>query len=280
MKKPARLAGIAFGTSTCASLGLGVVYLLGGQPQIEGTLIGISLGGLALGFIAWAKELMPGGGFVEERVPFSVREGDAEELADDFERGAEAIERRRFLGRMLAVALGALGLAALFPIRSLGSRPGRSLFHTAFEPGIRLVTADNLPVKATALEVGGLLTVFPEGHTAAADSQTVLIRLGPGELTPRPGRAAWSPEGFVAYSKVCTHAGCPVGLYQPDTHELFCPCHQSVFAVLEGAKPTAGPATRPLPQLPLEIDDDGYLRASADYDEPIGPGYWNRGREP
>jgi ubiquinol-cytochrome c reductase iron-sulfur subunit len=80
----------------------------------------------------------------------------------------------------------------------------------------------------------------------------------------------------VAFSKVCTHAGCPVGLYQPSSHELFCPCHQSAFNVLDAAAPTAGPATRPLPQLPLAVDENGFLIASGDYPEPVGPGFWSR----
>jgi ubiquinol-cytochrome c reductase iron-sulfur subunit len=121
------------------------------------------------------------------------------------------------------------------------------------------------------------LTVFPEGHTGSADSQTVLIRVDTSTLQPLPGRESWSPDGYLAYSKICTHAGCPVGLYEQSSNSLFCPCHQSVFDVLEGAKPIAGPATRPLPQLPLEIGADGFLRAQGDYIEPVGPGFWNEG---
>jgi ubiquinol-cytochrome c reductase iron-sulfur subunit len=124
--------------------------------------------------------------------------------------------------------------------------------------------------------VNGFLTVFPEDHTDAADAQTVLIRLAEDDQTPGPEEA--TVDGFVAFSKVCTHAGCPVGLYQAATRELFCPCHQSVFAVLEGAEPTAGPATRPLPQLPIGLDENGFLIALGDFPEPIGPGFWNRGR--
>jgi len=126
--------------------------------------------------------------------------------------------------------------------------------------------------------VGGITTVFPEGHLDAADSQTLLIRVSTTPVTTRAGRQGWGPEGYLAYSKICTHAGCPVGLYQHKIEKLLCPCHQSTFAVLEGAKPIFGPATRSLPQLPLEIDSDGYLRAQSDYHEPVGPGFWDRGR--
>jgi ubiquinol-cytochrome c reductase iron-sulfur subunit len=121
--------------------------------------------------------------------------------------------------------------------------------------------------------------VFPENHTDAADSQTLLIRLSPTEYEGEPGREDWAPAGHVAYSKICPHAGCPVGLYQPETRELFCPCHQSVFQVLQGARPTGGPATRALPQLPLDVDDDGYIVARGDFPEPVGPGFWSRGRD-
>jgi ubiquinol-cytochrome c reductase iron-sulfur subunit len=93
----------------------------------------------------------------------------------------------------------------------------------------------------------------------------------------REGRETWGPEGYVAFSKVCTHAGCPVGLYQQQFKKLLCPCHQSTFDVADGASVSFGPATRPLPQLPLEVDDDGFLRAQSDYQEPVGPGFWDRG---
>jgi ubiquinol-cytochrome c reductase iron-sulfur subunit len=123
----------------------------------------------------------------------------------------------------------------------------------------------------------GLVTAFPDGLPNSADGQIVLIRLPSGLLQPRNDRATWSPQGFIAYSKVCTHAGCPVGLYQAQTHQLLCPCHQSAFDVLNEAKVVFGPAFRALPQLPLAIDPEGYLIAQSDFHEPIGPSYWNRG---
>jgi ubiquinol-cytochrome c reductase iron-sulfur subunit len=273
-----RRSGIAFGTSVLGSIALTVIYAFGGQPQLEGVFLCISLGGLAAGLIVWGKELMPGGTYVEERATDLGVSADLEDAVDSFTRGEHEIRRRGFLAKMLGAALGALGVAALFPIRSLGAAPGRSLAGTPWGTGARLVTVDGVPVVADDVEVGGVLTVFPEGHTDSADAQTLLIRLEPGEYGPPPGREDWSPDGFVAFSKVCTHAGCPVGLYQRASQELFCPCHQSSFAVLEAARPTAGPATRPLPQLPLEIGPDGTLSARGDFPEPIGPGFWSRPR--
>ncbi len=135
---------------------------------------------------------------------------------------------------------------------------------------------DGRPVRVDTLQVGGTLTAFPLGAEKAGDSSVVLIRLASGQLRPRPGRESWSPQGYVAYSKICPHVGCPVGLYQADTQELLCPCHQSTFDVLDGARPNFGPATRSLPQLPLAIDPQGFLIAQDDFDEPVGPGFWNR----
>jgi ubiquinol-cytochrome c reductase iron-sulfur subunit len=271
----ARRIGIALAVSIAGSLGLTVVYALGGQPQVEGLLIGLSLGGLAVAFVLWGKHLLPQGPYVEEREPMVSLPMDRSDLERDFRRTDRALERRTFLRRLLLGALAALGLASIFPIRSLGPSPGRSLFRTKWIPGSRLVTADGEPVLSRDLVVGGVLTVFPDGHTDAADSQTVLLRVDPASFSPLPGRENWSPEGHIAYSKICTHAGCPVGLYDAESHELFCPCHQSVFDVLDGARPTAGPATRALPQLPLELDDDGYLRARGDFPEPVGPTWWD-----
>jgi ubiquinol-cytochrome c reductase iron-sulfur subunit len=270
----ARRIGIALVVSIAGSIGLTVVYALGGQPQVEGLLIGLSLGGLAVTFVLWGKHLLPQGPYVEEREPMVSLPEDRSDLERDLRRTDRALERRTFLRRLLLGALAALGLAAIFPIRSLGPSPGRSLFRTRWTPGSRLVTADGEPVLGRDLVFGGVLTVFPDGHTDAADSQTVLLRVDPATFSRLPGRENWSPEGHIAYSKICTHAGCPVGLYDAESHELFCPCHQSVFDVLDGARPTAGPATRALPQLPLELDEDGYLRARGDFPEPVGPTWW------
>lgn len=263
----------SFGLSAAASAGLAILYALGGQPQVEGALLGIALGGIGVGLVLWAKKLMPQGPFEEARevVPEEVEERpEAEEAA---EAGAEAVERRGFLAWMLAVAVGALGAAAVFPIRSLGTRPGRALFHTPWRDGLRLVTTAGIRVRAEDVSSNGVLTVFPEGHAEASDAQTLLIRL-PEDVEPPEGAV----ERFIAFSKVCTHAGCPVGLYQAGTKELFCPCHQSVFDVLAAAEPTAGPATRPLPQLPIDVDGEGFLVAKGDFPEPVGPGFWSRGR--
>jgi ubiquinol-cytochrome c reductase iron-sulfur subunit len=193
-----------------------------------------------------------------------------------FERVDDLVVRRSFLLKMLGLAGGALGIAAVFPIRSLGPSPGDTLAHTSWRSGSRLVTSDGRPVRFGDLKVDGVLTVFPEGHTDDAAAQTILINVGDAPMQLSALRRSWAPSGYVAFSKVCTHAGCPVGLYRSTSHELLCPCHQSTFKVLEGCKPVFGPAARSLPQLPIQVGTDGYLTARSDYTEPVGPGYWNR----
>ncbi len=275
MRPPSGRIGCALTLSIFASIGLTIVYALGGQTQLEGLLLFVALGGIAVALVGWAHNFLPKGPFEqsrEERMAKPVAETEAEE---SFEAGADVVGRRYFLVRMLGLAVAALGAAAVFPVRSLGTRPGRSLSVTSWRTGRRLVTEDGRPIKAADVIEGTLLTVFPEGHTDAMDSQTILVRLPQQIVKPLPGREDWSPDGIIAFSKVCTHAGCPVGLYNEESHRLFCPCHQSVFDVLKAAKPIAGPANRALPQLPIRVDTGGYLVARSDFHEPIGPSFWS-----
>jgi ubiquinol-cytochrome c reductase iron-sulfur subunit len=277
--KGAGAVAAAFGASVLASAGLAIVYIAGGSPPIEGALLLVALGGIGVGLVLWAKRFLPVGDDVQEREPLSSTPDERARASDSFGAGADLVARRRLLVRLAAAALGALGIAALFPIRSLGRAPGGALFHTRWCAGVRAVDASGMPVQAASITPGTVVTVFPEGYVGAADSQTLLIGLGPGVYRPVAGREDWAPEGVVGYSKICTHVGCPVGLYQPSEHLLFCPCHQSAFDVLAGARPVAGPAARPLPQLPLAIDTAGYVIAQGDFPEPVGPGFWDRGRD-
>ena len=269
-----RTSALAFLLSAAAFLGLAVVYWRGGQPQAEGVLLATGFAGLAYGLVTWGNHLLPQGPFEEERHHF----GDETQevlFEEDLGRGYE-LTRRKLLVRTLVLAAGGLGVAAVFPIRSLGPKPGRKLLETPWRDGLRLVTDDGRLVRATFVPIGGLVTVFPEGHAGSADGQAVLMRVEPGLIVPLPGRENWTPEGFVAYSKICTHAGCPVGLYQRETQQLLCPCHQSTFDVLHHAKRLFGPAAAPLPQLPLAITTDGFLQATGDFSEPVGPSFWRR----
>jgi quinol---cytochrome c reductase iron-sulfur subunit len=268
---------VALGIAIAASVAVTVVYGFGGQPQLEGALLGLTLGGIAVALIVLARRMLPGGHFVQVREDLPGTEDERAGVAAAFSTGAEAMERRSLMVKMFGLAVGALGLAALFPIRSLGTRPGSSLRHTDWKKGTRVVTGNGQPVRLDELDVDTVLTVFPEDHPDSADAQTILLRLPPA--VPAPGPQNWTVEGVVAFSKICTHAGCPVGLYQAQTQELFCPCHQSTFSVPQGAKPTFGPAARRLPQLPIGLDDQGFVVAMGDFTEPVGPGFWSRPRD-
>jgi ubiquinol-cytochrome c reductase iron-sulfur subunit len=263
----------AFGVTTVSAIGLAVVYWNGGQPQLEGALLGAAFGGLAIGAVLLAHHVLPGGGVVEQR--HDVDSPRPVDRAVEHQLEVPQVTRRKLLTRSLTMALGAMGVAALFPLRSLGPRPAGKLSKTSWRAGKRMVTTDGRVVKATDVPRGGLVTVYPEDARGVADSQVVLVRVDPDLLHPRPGREEWSPEGLLAFSKVCTHAGCPVGLYEAERHELLCPCHQSAFDVLDHAKPVFGPAAVELPQLPIRIAEDGTLEATGDFPDPVGPSFWH-----
>lgn len=272
-----RWTSLSFAISIAGALGLAVVYWRGGQPQLEGLFLALSLAGLGVGMIVWARYFMPHAPAVEERHEVASTEEEIAEFTAEFERGEHILTRRGLLVKMGAAAVAALAAALVFPIRSLGPRPGKGFKSTPFRAGVRLVTRDNVPIKATDLAVNGVITAFPQDHTEAADAPTLLIRPDVA-VTPRPGREDWTPDGIVAYSKLCTHVGCPVGLYQAGEHLLLCPCHQSTFDVLDGARPVFGPAARSLPQLPIEVDADGFVVARGDFSGPTGSGFWDRDR--
>jgi ubiquinol-cytochrome c reductase iron-sulfur subunit len=155
----------------------------------------------------------------------------------------------------------------------------RALRQTAWRADSRLMTADGRAIGVEDLDVGAIVTVWPEDAVGAADSQVVLLRVDPQRILVRdPLRMEWSPEGYLAYSRLCTHMACPVGLFQRDPEVLVCPCHQAVFDVFDGGRPVHGPASRPLPQLPLRVAEDGTLRARSDFLEPVGASWWDRNR--
>jgi ubiquinol-cytochrome c reductase iron-sulfur subunit len=261
---------VAFVVSMVASVGLVVIYLAGGNRAAEGILLGLALGGLGVGVIGWTK-LIDVPVQTEDRPSFeAVAPDDAETKP-----AADGMTRRALLVRLAAGAGGTLAAALAIPTLSLGPTPGQSLYRTRWSDGARVVDAGNQPIRPADLPIGGVVTAFPEDNVGSADSQMQLIRVEPALLELPDDRDTWAPEGCVGYSKICTHAGCPVGLYRSEAHQLLCPCHQSTFDVLRGAVPVFGPAARPLPQLPMEVDDNGYLVARGDFHEPVGPSFWN-----
>jgi ubiquinol-cytochrome c reductase iron-sulfur subunit len=268
----------------------GAAYWQNWSPWIFGGALGAGMFALGFGVTAWGKYLMPQGPFVEERhiLAKSPEERDALSAAL-VERTAVVVKRRKMLGGLLASGAGIMGIVLAFPLlRSLGPVPKDTFDTSDWKAGTVLVDSNGRPVRRETLVPGGIMTVYPRNQMriengqvtftdqGLATDQTVLIRLPGGSFTTVPGRENWAPDGYVAYSKLCTHLGCPVGLYEQELELLVCPCHQSMFNVRNGAVPQFGPAPRPLPQLALGYNDQGYLIATAPYDQALGPGFFER----
>jgi ubiquinol-cytochrome c reductase iron-sulfur subunit len=243
-----------------------------------GATLGAGMFLVGAGITAWGKYLMARGPFVEERHVLASAPEDLERFTNAVvARGGIEVRRRKVLGGMLGAGMGVFGIVALFPlVRSLGPLPGDTLQTTNWAAGDYLVDQQGRRIQVNEIGVGGILTVFPEGYENTEEGQAVdqTILLHPQDV-PIKGQA-YTPQGFVAYSKLCTHAGCPVGLYERQLQLLVCPCHQSMFNVVDHGLPIFGPAPRPLPQLPIGVDKDGYLYALAGFDQPVGPGFWER----
>ncbi|MBW3603468.1 MAG: Rieske (2Fe-2S) protein [Actinobacteria bacterium] len=268
---------LAFLVSMAASVGFIGAYQLDAGTQWLALSLSIALGSLGAGLAWWSRRLMPQESSEEARPTLAPPPEEERETAETFEAGRRGIRRRGLLGGLLAAAVGALGLGTVWPARSLGPPPSSGFRQTGWREGVHLIDETGRRIGIDTLDFGGVVTVFPEGRDPAADDQVVLMRIPLEDLDLPEGRANWTPDGYVAFSKVCTHAGCPVGLYQDVGYLLLCPCHQATFDVVQGAVPVFGPAPRELPQLPLRADRDGLLLAAGDFSGPVGPDRWRLG---
>jgi ubiquinol-cytochrome c reductase iron-sulfur subunit len=272
-----RGVAVCFLLSALATVGFVVTYVVDGGPQLLALCLGGALLLLALGLILWSAKLLPSGTFVEQREPMQPPRDEQTAFVDTLDRGGE--QTPGMVRRSLILSCLALAAALVVPLRGLiptGSPPpSRALRETPWRAGRRLVTREGDPIRARDVVAGTALTVFPEGRTRADDAQTMLVRVDAADIPLlSDDTRRRSVSGLLAYSKICTHAGCPVGLYQETSRQLVCPCHLSVFDVLDAARPTNGPAARPLPQLPLDVDSDGYVVATGDFHGQVGPTFW------
>ena len=241
---------------------------------------------IGMGAIQWARTLMPDEEVVAERHEFrSPDEDRADFVATVKDRAGQAgLGRRSLIKRSLGLSLGLVGISPLLLLRDLGPLPKDDLSKTSWKAGTRLVTdPGDRPIRPEDLEVGAVAQTLPE--LASGEKRTLnnigkdavlLIRLRPEEFNLDAERLSWTHEGIIAFSKICSHMGCAVALYEQQTKHLLCPCHQSTFDVTRAAKVIFGPAARPLPQLAITIDADGYLVAKAPFTEPVGPSFWER----
>jgi ubiquinol-cytochrome c reductase iron-sulfur subunit len=265
-----------------------------------GITLAIALFGIGFGVLSWAKKLLP------HEVSIQKRHDGASPSEEQLITGQTmlfvadelGVQRRPLLKGAIAVGLAPIGAIAAAPlIGGLIQNPHRDnppmMFSTGFNPvhnngnPVRLSREDGTPIRPSDVSTGGQMTVFPGIPGGAtnefADSPTLLIHLRPedadtaraaADADKRNNGSMWGD--YVAYSKICTHAGCPASLYEQQTNRLLCPCHQSQFLITRNAQPIFGPATRRLPMLPLDVDAEGFFVAKHDYKDTVGPDFWER----
>jgi ubiquinol-cytochrome c reductase iron-sulfur subunit len=292
-KRAERIVASFFLLSMLASIGFIAAYV--GMPVHTlprtfhsnlalGTAMTVGFLSMAAGAVIWVRRLMPEVDLEEARKPLASTQEDRQAFQETFMQGGQdsGFIKRPLVRRTLIAATLPLALAPIVLLRDLGPLPGTSLRHTVWRKGMRLlVYGSNRPIKPEDFDSpGGLITVVPDGYQddddALAKAAAILIKFEPGQLQ-KPTVMDWTVQNIVAYSKICTHVGCPVALYEQTTQHILCPCHQSTFDAPRGATVIFGPAPRPLPQLPLTTDAEGYLVAAGDFNEPVGPSFWERG---
>ncbi|WZH36734.1 MAG: Rieske 2Fe-2S domain-containing protein [Microbacterium enclense] len=303
MKRAVRTVYTLFYFSVAASIWASIAYMI--FPIESGALIdirynnlfiglgiGFALLAIGIGTIHWGKSVMSDKEYIEDRHATRGRDETREGAINVFVEANKdsGFGRREIIRNSLFAALAASVIPGITLFRGLAPQdqdPVKLLSHTMWKEGSRLShDPSGRPIRAADVTLGSAFHVIPEelaglGHDEGyleekAKAIVLLMRLQPEQLNPETNNMDWSYDGIVAYSKVCTHVGCPVALYEQQTHHLLCPCHQSQFDVANGAAVIFGPAARPLPQLPITVDAEGYLVAQSDFHEPVGPSFWER----
>jgi ubiquinol-cytochrome c reductase iron-sulfur subunit len=260
-----------------------------------GLTMGVALLAVGFGILTWGKKLLPKEVSVQDRHEGVYSEDDRKITGQTMLYMADelGVKRRPLLGMSLLAGLAPVGAVVAAPlVGGMISQPHKNnqMFTTGFAPAdgkpIRLVREDGRPIRPADISTGGQLTVFPGiEHGVSnkhADSPTLLIHLRDSDAqesraaNARVGHGDYMWGNYAAFSKVCTHAGCPASLYEQQTNRLLCPCHQSQFHITDNAKPIFGPASRRLPQLPITVDEEGFFVAKSDYTETVGPDFWER----
>jgi ubiquinol-cytochrome c reductase iron-sulfur subunit len=296
-----KIVAASFVLSLLASIGFIAAYVGLEVHSVDAVLrsnlaLGLSMGiafmAMGVGFTVWVRNIMPDVEQVEERHPLASTPQERAAFSKTFIEGAEAsgFIKRPLLRRTLIAATVPLAVAPIVLLRDMGPLPGTSLRYTVWRKGTRMVVfGPNTPLRAADFSIPGqMITMIPEGYAedqnVLAKATVIIIKFAPGELIPgRPGSPGtvmnWTVDNIVAYSKICTHVGCPVALYEQTTHHILCPCHQSTFNAAQGAQVLFGPAPRPLPQLPIGTDAEGFLIATSDFHVPVGPSFWELGAD-
>ncbi|WP_432015250.1 cytochrome bc1 complex Rieske iron-sulfur subunit [Streptomyces cucumeris] len=252
-----------------------------------GLTLGVALFGIGAGAVHWARTLMSDVEIADERHPIEASPEVKAKVMEDFRAGAaeSGFGRRKLARNTLFGALALVPLSGLVLLRDLGPMPGTKLRHTKWAKGKLLMNQNTMqPLRPEDIIVGSLTSALPEGleedqhdfQTEIAKAALMLVRLQPENIKDKR-ELEWSHDGIVAFSKICTHVGCPINLYEQQTHHVLCPCHQSTFDLSDGGRVIFGPAGHALPQLRITVNDEGYLEAMGDFSEPVGPAFWERG---
>jgi ubiquinol-cytochrome c reductase iron-sulfur subunit len=293
-RRAERIVALCFSLAFVGGIGFIASYVIFGVGTLEkallsnlflGSTMTLAFLGLAVGVTVWVRSIMTTPETTQQRTPLPSDAEDKKAFTEHFLRGADesGVARRPLLRRTLLAAMVPLGLAPLVLLRDLGPLPGTTLRHTDWKKGTRLVVdGTGQPIRADGFTVGSMVHILPEDEQhnleSIAKTAVILVAIPPEKMKPVKGRENWAVNNsIIAYSKICTHVGCPAGLYEQNTHHILCPCHQSTFDATDGARVIFGPAARPLPQLPIAVDAEGYLIAQSDFHEPVGPSFWERG---
>ncbi|MFB4425097.1 Rieske 2Fe-2S domain-containing protein [Streptomyces sp. QL37] len=252
-----------------------------------GLTLGLALFLIGAGAVHWARTLMSDVEVADDRHAIEATPEVKAKVLADFADGAResAIGRRKLIRNTMFGALALVPLSGVVLLRDLGPLPEKKLRKTLWAKGKQLVNMNTMePLRPEDVVVGSLTFAMPEGleedahdfQSQIAKAALMIIRIEPDNIKDKRERE-WAHEGIVAFSKICTHVGCPISLYEQQTHHVLCPCHQSTFDLSDGARVIFGPAGHALPQLRIGVNSEGNLEALGDFEEPVGPAFWERG---
>jgi ubiquinol-cytochrome c reductase iron-sulfur subunit len=258
-----------------------------------GLTFGLALLFIGIGAVQWARQLMADHEMVEHRHGATSKPEDVAWVVGEMDKVVDEsrLTRRKVIGRSLLAALATIVLPMLVGLADLGPWPTKrkraeTIETTIWEEGIRLVNDVTYePIKPGDIEIGQLVNGQPENlqdlhgvehQQAKAKASIIVVRMNPNTIKIPESRRDWHVNGILCYSKICTHVGCPISLWEQQTHHLLCPCHQSTFDLGDSGVVVFGPAARALPQLPITTDAEGYLVARRGFDVPVGPSYFER----
>ncbi|MEU2153749.1 Rieske 2Fe-2S domain-containing protein [Streptomyces sp. NPDC019396] len=301
-RRSERTVALLFTLSMLATIGFIASYVIFPVDQIVyiwpighisslnfalGMTLGIALFCIGAGAVHWARTLMSDVEVPDERHAVAAEPEVRAKVMADFKAGAEesGFGRRKLIRNTMFGAMAMVPLSGVMLLRDLGPLPEVKLRKTLWAKGKLLINMNtNEPLRPEDIAVGSLSFAKPDGleehdhsfQTEIAKAALMLVRIQPDEIKDKK-ELDWSVGGIVAYSKICTHVGCPISLYEQQTHHVLCPCHQSTFDLSDGARVIFGPAGHPLPQLQIGVNDEGYLEALGDFEVPVGPAFWERG---